>query len=149
MGIAEEHPQHSGAATDSALREPRASAFDDVRAEDHRRQFTDRLKADPGEVGLEAVEMVAVSMDRGGAQPALFDQVVEEARNDVDEGLRVRAPTGRLEAGEHDREQLLDRTSHLLRHRPRRARPSVVLGDSLGHEGLDVRRQLGDRLRPA
>src|ERR1019366_4300830 len=105
-----------------------------------RREVLDRLHADPPQVGLEALEVMAITEHRGRTKAALLDQVVEEARHDFGEGLGVVASAARLEARKNDREHLLDRTSNLLRHRPRQPRTYVVANDPLGHERLEVRR---------
>jgi len=86
VGVAEEHPQHSRAVTDSALCQASAGALDDVGAENRRRELTDGPDPDPSEVGLETAEMMAVLVDRRRAQPSLFVQVVEEPGNGLGEG---------------------------------------------------------------
>ncbi len=149
MGVTQEHPQNADTVADRVLGQPRSGALDDEGGQDRRRELPDRLDTDPLEVGLEANEVMTIGEHRGRTQATLLDQVVEETRDHSGEGLGVVRPAGGLEAGEHDREQLLDRAADLLRHRPRRASACVVARDGVRDERVHVRRQLADGARPS
>jgi hypothetical protein len=101
------------------------------------------------EVGLEAIEVVAIAEQRGRTQTTLLEQVVEETGDDSREGLALVWPAGGLEAIEYDREQLLDRAPYLLRHRPRRPSACIVARDAVGDERLHMRRQVAHSARPS
>lgn len=62
--------------------------------------------------------MMTVTVHRGRAQPPLADQVVEEPGQLIGERLREPVPTRGHEPGNNNAEELLDRTAHLLGHRP-------------------------------
>jgi hypothetical protein len=147
--VAQEHSQDASTVAHRGLGQPRAGTFDDEGPEDRRREVLDRLDADPPQVGLEGLEVMAVAEHRGRTKAAFLDQVVEEARHVIGERLGVVGSAARLESRKNDREHLLDRTSNLLRHRPRRPRTQVVAYDPLGHERLDVGRQLADSTGPS
>ena len=68
----------------------------------------DAVHADPAEVGLEAVEMMAIVTQRRGTQTPLVDEVIEEARKDLGERLGMVPSARALEAGQHHRQHLLD-----------------------------------------
>ena len=60
MQVAQEHPQHPGTVADRALGQSGAGALDDEGAQDRRRELLDRRDADPPQVGLEPVQVVAI-----------------------------------------------------------------------------------------
>ncbi len=148
MCVAQEHPQDARPVSDRALGQPRTGALDDEGTEDGGRELRERLDPDPTEVGLEAVEVVPIAADRGGAKATLLDEVLEEPweRPRRRAGGWWRRPLG-SKRGEHDREHLLDRTAHLLGHRSPRAGALVVGSDAIGHERLDVGWQIAHGVR--
>ena len=81
-----------------------ASPLDDERAQDGRRELAHPLDPDPSQVGLEAVEVVAVGLHRLRAETAFVDQIVEEPENDAGERLRAMSAAGGLKVRQHQRE---------------------------------------------
>jgi hypothetical protein len=76
--VAEEHSQRPRAVAHRALGQTGSGPLDDVGAEDRRRQLANAADPDPTQVGLEAVELVAVAEQRGGPKAPLVGEVVEE-----------------------------------------------------------------------
>src|SRR5262249_60304679 len=84
---------------------------------------------------------MAVKIHRWRTTARFLDQVVEEARDHVDERLGVVGPARPFECRYHHRQHLLYRTTDLLGHGSRRV-DGVVGRDAVGDEGIYVRRQV-------
>lgn len=145
--VAQEHPQDAAALPHRRLGQPQASALGHERAQQLRGQFADG-RADPDEIDLEAVQVVAIRLDRRRAKSPLVDQVLEEPGNRCGERQRSAAPTRRFEAGQHDREHLLDQDPDILgqgRACHAITTDTSALGNPLSNEPLDVVRQIHHR----
>jgi hypothetical protein len=144
--VAQEHPQHAAALPDRRLGQAGPGTLGDKRAEQRRGQLTQPGDADSLQVGLEPVEMVPVTGDRRGPQATLGCEVLEEPRDRTAERDRVMRPAGGLEPGNDEFEQLLDRAADVLGQGLAHPAAGVAgLTGPLGHEGIDVARQVRQR----
>ena len=141
--IPQEHAQHPAAAPHRRLGQARPGALGDERAEDRRRQLRQPGDADPVQVGLEAGQVMPVAHDRLRAQAALGGQVLEEPRHRAGEGQLTVRPAGALEAGQHDRQHLLDRAADLRSGIPATAERSHPHRDETVDMSGQVRRHRG------
>jgi hypothetical protein len=140
VGVAQEHPQHAAAIPHRALGQTGSTALGHEAAQDHRGQLRELDYPDPMQVGLEAIQVEPVGLDRGGSKAPLVGQVVEEPGGRLMERVCEPAASYGPVIGHDHLEEGLDGPTHLLHHRRSRcgtlAAPALL--HALGHKGVDV-----------